>query len=277
MNGVEIGYRRSGGDGSVVVLIHGWPDNGYSWREVAGRLAEGHDVVVLDYRGACGSSVPEGGYDKATMAGDIIALMDELDLERAHLVGHDIGMAIAFALARESPNRLASLTMIEGVIPGTEVEDDLLASGALWHFGFHGEVDLAMDLIEGQIPRYLDHFFDAATASDGAIEAEDRAFYAECYREPGVMRASLRTYAAFEEDAQANATFLKGGKVGMPTLVVGGSASLGPVIGEMTREIAEDPQVVVIEGSGHFVQNEAPARLAEEIAAFVEAHAIGTE
>ena len=230
-----------------------------------------------DYRGACGSSVPEGGYDKATMAGDIIALMDELGVERAHLVGHDIGMAIAFALAQAEPDRLHSLTVIEGVIPGTRAEEELVASGQLWHFGFHGQVDLAMDLIEGRIPRYLDHFFDTATASDAAIAEEDRAFYAACYREPGVMRASLRTYAAFEEDAEANAAFLEGGKVELPTLVVGGSESLGPVIGGMAREIAKDPQVMVIEGSGHFVQNEAPARLAEEIAAFVEAHAIGTE
>lgn len=149
-------------------------------------------------------------------------------------------------------------------------------SGALWHFGFHAEVDFAMDLIDGRIPRYLDHFFDTATASDGAIDEEDRAFYADCYRERGVMRASLRTYAAFPEDAEANAAFLEGGKLEVPTLVMGGSASLGPVIGEMAREIAEDPQVVVSEGSGHFVQNEAPARLTQEIARFVDRHSEGS-
>ena len=272
VNGVEIGYRRAGTDGPTVILIHGWPDNGYSWREVAADLSESYDVIVPDYRGVCGSSVPEDGYDKAIMAADILALMNELGADRVHLVGHDIGMAIAFAFAQDSSERLASLTMIEGVIPGTETEAQLLAAGQMWHFGFHANVDFAMDLIEGQVPFYLGHFFDTATATDAAIGPDARAFYADCYREPGVMRASLQTYAAFAQDAEANRAFLQDGKIEVPSLVIGGSASLGPVIGRMAEEIAVDPQVVTIQGSGHFVQNEAPDRLTQELVTFIERH-----
>ncbi|WP_395403023.1 alpha/beta fold hydrolase [Pseudoduganella sp. UC29_106] len=94
-----------GGEGPAVVLLHGFGDTGAMWSPLAARLAAKHTVVVPDLRGMGLSSHPAEGYDKWTQAGDIRAVLAELKIDRAVVVGHDIGTMVAFAYAARYPDK----------------------------------------------------------------------------------------------------------------------------------------------------------------------------
>src|ERR1700745_2742183 len=102
VNGVRLHYRVAG-QGSAVVLLHGYAETGHMWRPLMPLLAERHTVVVPDLRGAGGSAKPPGGYDKKNMAVDIHELTRSLRLDRVRIVGHDIGLMVAYAYAAQFP------------------------------------------------------------------------------------------------------------------------------------------------------------------------------
>lgn len=257
-NGVEIGYRVAG-HGPAVVLIHGFPETGFAWRSVAKSLATTNRVIVPDYRGAGASSKPENGYDKATMARDIHDVVIAEGIKTANIVGHDIGMPIAYAYARQYPTETSTLTLLDGFIPGTAVYRAAIASGRVWHFGFSAEVELATTLLTGREDIYLDRMYDKYTVVKSAIGPDERAFYLACIRQPGALAAGLSPYQGFAADAEQNSKWLATqGKLKMPVLVAGGSGSLGPTAAMTAAEVAIDPHVAVIQGAGHFVAEEQP-------------------
>src|SRR6266566_4259898 len=102
VNGVRLRYLV-GGQGSAVVLLHGYAETGHMWRPIMPLLARHHTVVVPDLRGAGGSAKPESGYDKKNMAVDIHELTASLGLDRVRIVGHDIGLMVAYAYAAQFP------------------------------------------------------------------------------------------------------------------------------------------------------------------------------
>src|SRR3989441_12025240 len=102
VNGVKLHYFI-GGKGSPVVLLHGYAETSHMWLPIMPLLAENHTVIVPDLRGAGGSSKPESGYDKKNMAVDIHDLVTSLGFKRASIVGHDIGLMVAYAYAAQFP------------------------------------------------------------------------------------------------------------------------------------------------------------------------------
>ncbi len=118
------------------MLIHGYPQSGYEWHAVAADLARDHRAVVPDYRGAAGSDAPGSGYDKITMARDLRAVLEDADAGTAHVVGHDIGAMVAYAYARQFQPATATLTLMDGIVPGTQLFTKLMSSLGPWHFGF---------------------------------------------------------------------------------------------------------------------------------------------
>ena len=104
------------GDGPPVVLLHGWPQHWYLWRDVIPLVAPHARVIAPDFRGFGWSEVPEGGYEKAQLARDVIALLDELGVEEFTLAGHDWGGYVGFLLALEHPERVKSFLAL-GILP----------------------------------------------------------------------------------------------------------------------------------------------------------------
>ena len=187
-DGTSIGYRTMG-SGPPMLLIHGFPETGRAWAHVAERLAAEHALIVPDYRGACASDVPAGGYDKATMAEDLHALVASLGHESVHVVGHDIGMMVAFAYAARRPEAVRTLALVEGILPGTRAFDDVVASGAVWHFGLQENVDFAVELISGRPRVYFDHFwFGPVVGQDTPIGDGALAQYRDCHDSPDEIR-----------------------------------------------------------------------------------------
>lgn len=266
-----IAYRVAG-DGPTVLLIHGFPESGLEWRHVAPILAQCYRVVVPDYRGAAGSDVPADGYDKTTMAADLHAVVTELGDPAAHVVGHDIGTTLAYAYARTYAD-VRSLTLIEGVVPGTAMLDAIVAGGSAWHFAFHQQVDLATTLISGREDVYVDYFFDTFLTDPSIVDAAARQFYADALRRPGAVRAAVSTYAAwFGPDADDNRAHVEQhGLLSIPTLALGGEMSMGGAMAAIARDVASTVTPATI-AAGHFLTDEAPDDVARILLTHLHAH-----
>jgi pimeloyl-ACP methyl ester carboxylesterase len=224
-----------------MVLLHGFPQTWWEWRRVMPALADaGFRVVAPDYRGAGDSQRTPGGYDKRTMAADLHRLLHRhLQIEDPIiLVGHDIGLMIAYAYAQSYRNDVSHLVIMDAPLPGTGVFDRR-SNPRLWHFAFHNAIDVAEMLVAGRERQYLQTFFNVRNFDPSAIDLET---YVSAYSAPGAMRAGFELYRAFEQDADDNRQILqRNGKLTIPVLEIGGEISnSGPLLEEMMREVADN-------------------------------------
>jgi pimeloyl-ACP methyl ester carboxylesterase len=174
---------RVGGHGPAVVLIHGFGETGDMWSPMAAELEKDHTVVVPDLRGMGLSSHPTGGYDKWTQAGDIRAVLDKLGIDCADIVGHDIGVMVAYAYAARYPDKTSRLVVIDSPIPGIPPWNQIVRMPALWHFNFGGPD--AERLVAGRERIYLDRFWDEFAGDPSKIDEATRRHYAAIYARPG--------------------------------------------------------------------------------------------
>lgn len=274
VDGVRIHFRTAGPeDGPVLLLIHGYPEMGITWRKVVAPLtADGYRLVMPDLRGAGGSSRPLTGYDKSTLAADLAGLLDSLGIETpAVVVGHDIGAMVALAFARRFPERTPRLAILDSVIPGTEMFDEVSRDGSkLWHFHFHQAPDLPEALTQGREALYLERYYHDMAFNPSAIEAEAFEFYVRHFSQPGGMRAGFELYRSFAKDIADNRAWQKEqGPLKMPILALAGAGGrYATRIGPMLEEMAESVSVTAIPNAGHWLAEENPEAVADVLAAF---------
>ncbi len=159
LEGVRIHYVQMG-QGSPVVLLHGWPQTWYEWRRVMPLLANKYALVAPDMRGLGDSSRPTSGYDKKTVANDIWTLMhDHLKHARFAVVGHDWGAPVAFRLAADHPNEVTHLAMLDVPVPGDQPAGAAIGGGQRWWHLFHQVPDLPEALVYGRERLYLEFFY----------------------------------------------------------------------------------------------------------------------
>src|SRR5713101_5602544 len=177
VNGVRLHYFI-GGKGSPVVLLHGYAETSHMWLPIMPLLAQHHTVIVPDLRGAGGSARPESGYDKKTMAVDIHELTSSLGFARVSMVGHDIGLMVAYAYAAQFPQATDRLVLMDAFLSCIGNWKDVGVMRVLWHFHFYGEVPLA--LVNGRERIYFEHFWnDFAADPKHSVPEADRRFYAK--------------------------------------------------------------------------------------------------
>jgi len=266
VNGVRLHYRIAG-TGPLVVLLHGYAQTSYMWRALMPSLADRHTVIAPDLRGAGGSAKPESGYDKKTLAQDIRALTASLGFDRARVVGHDIGLMVAYAHAAQFPDATERVALMDAFLPGIGNWKDVWLLRDLWHFHFHGEVPLA--LVQGRERIYFEHFWnDFAADPKRSVPEADRQVYAAAYAQPGGMRAGFEYFRSFERDAEDFAQLART-RLAMPMLVLTGEKASGEFLIEQARLVASDVRGVVIKGSGHWLMDEAPAAVMPALIDFV--------
>ncbi|MGB9988141.1 alpha/beta fold hydrolase [Pseudoduganella rhizocola] len=259
-------YVRSAGAGPVVVLIHGYAENSDSWAPLAADLMRDHTVVVPDLRGIGRSSIPSGGYDKKTQAGDIRAVVKALGYDKTAVVAHDIGNMVAYAYAAIYPDKVERLVVMDAPIPGIGPWEQVLQQPGIWHFNFNGPE--AERLVAGRERIYLDRIWNAFSASPSQPNSATRDFFAKTYSRPGGMRAGFAQFAAFRQDARDNQAFAKN-KLTMPVLAMGGEKSFGALQAQIMREVASNVEESVIQGSGHWLMEEKPAEAVAVIRKFL--------
>ena len=262
------------GAGDPVVLLHGWPQSWHEWRKVMPLLAPRYQLIVPDLPGLGDSSRPASGYDKKTLAGDLLEMVDRLGLQRFHLVGHDWGGPTAFALARVAPERVRTLAILDVTVPG--IGPDLSQGGRRWHHAFHMTPDLPEALVQGREREYLSWFFAAFSWQRGAISADDVDEYVRCYSQPGALTAGFAYYRNIPQDQADNrATLASGFRLPMPVLALGGGRAEARGRGEEPLEslrlIAADVQGGAVPECGHFIPEEQPELLARRLLEFFSA------
>jgi pimeloyl-ACP methyl ester carboxylesterase/quercetin dioxygenase-like cupin family protein len=261
-------YVRFGGTGPVVVLLHGYAENSDSWAPLADDLMKDHTVVVPDLRGIGHSSIPAGGYDKKTQAGDVRAVVTALGYDRTFVVAHDIGNMVAYAYASMFPDKVERLVVMDAPIPGIGPWNQILLIPGVWHFNFHGPD--AERLVDGRERIYFDRIWDDFSANPGEPDAATRVSFTASYTRPGGMRAGFAQFAAFSQDAKDNEVFEKT-KLSMPVLAVGGEKSFGAMQAEIMRAVATNVQQAVILGSGHWLLEEQPTQTVAVVRKFLDA------
>jgi pimeloyl-ACP methyl ester carboxylesterase len=135
VNGVRLHYLVAG-KGEPVILLHGYAENSHMWRPLIPELAKTHTVIAPDLRGFGQSSKPVTGYDKKTMAQDINALAQSLGYKREIVVGHDIGLMVAYAYAAQYPNEVDRIVLMDAFLPGVGDWKTVWLLRDLWHFHF---------------------------------------------------------------------------------------------------------------------------------------------
>jgi len=267
VNGVRLHYLI-GGKGSPVVLLHGYTQTSHMWLPIMPLLAQRHTVIVPDLRGAGGSAKPKSVYDKKNMAVDIHELTSSLGFDRVSIVGHDIGLMVAYAYAAQFPQATERVVLMDAFLPGIGNWKDVWLMRDLWHFHFYGDVPLA--LVKGRERTYFEPFWnDFAADPKHSVPEADRRIYAQAYAQPGGMHAGFEYFKAFSHDASDFEQFSKT-KLSMPVLVLTGEKASGNFLIEQARLVATDVKGVVVQGSGHWLMEEAPRRVIPQLVAFID-------
>jgi pimeloyl-ACP methyl ester carboxylesterase len=277
--GVQLHYVQTGAGAETMVLVHGYPETWWEWRHVMPVFASaGFRVIAVDYRGAGNSSKPASGYDKRTMARDIQNLLvDHLAVTSpVIMVGHDIGMTVAFAFATLYPASVKKLVLVDAIVPGTLTFKAFLSTGKLRnsnlaHFFWHNaRNNMAETLTAGRERVYIQDFFDRIAFNLGAFGPEVIDRYTSHYAGPGGMKAGFEVYRAFDQDGEDNEAWIMGsGRLKMRTLFVAGAESfLGTMPEVVLHEIAEVGSVALIPRSGHYPPEENPEAFAAAVITF---------
>jgi pimeloyl-ACP methyl ester carboxylesterase len=266
VNGVRLHYLIAG-KGDPVVLLHGFAESSHMWRPLIAKLADRHTVIAPDLRGFGQSATPEGGYTKAAMAQDIHALLKSLKYDHIRLVGHDIGLMVAYAYAAQYPGEVDRIVLMEAFLPGVGNWNSVFLLRDLWHFHFYGKTPLA--LVTGRERIYLEHFWNDFAANPAkSVSEADRKFYAGEYAKPGHMKAGMEVFRAFPKDAEDFAGFAKT-KLTMPMLVLSGEKAGGPFLIEQGKMVADNVDGVLVKGAGHWLMEEAPGEVIPKLVEFL--------
>lgn len=236
------------------------------------RLADRYRVIAPDLRGFGESEGTGSGYDKATLAADMLALLDRLGVGRVHLVGHDFGGQVAYALAAGRRDRVATLSAIETLLPGVNVKprgDE----GKFWLSSFHMAPDVPEMLTAGREREYVRALWDILVEPNSEVMPEDRAEVERAFARPGALTSGFGFYRTKPKDI-ADLTPHYANKLAIPVLALGGEHCFERRTLETFQQVATDVTGGVIEGAAHFTPLERSEATARPLLDFLAAHPI---
>jgi pimeloyl-ACP methyl ester carboxylesterase len=257
----------AGGSGPAVVLLHGYAEDSRMWKPLAVALAPRFTVIVPDLPGIGNSSIPASGLDMVTSAHRIRDAVNALGCGEVRVVGHDIGLMVAYAYAATFRTEVNRLVLMDAFLPGVAGWEPIYNSPGTWHFRFYGPTPLA--LVEGRERIYFEHFWnDFAADRTRSIPEKERQEYAAAYARPGRMAAGFGYFASFPRTAAAFSDLAKT-RLTIPVLSVGGEKSLGIALGDQARLVAENATVLVVKSAGHWLMEEQPKETMAALTAFL--------
>ena len=255
IEGVKLHYLTEG-HGPTLILLHGYTQTSRMWRPIIPPLAEKFTVIAPDLPGIGDSAIPKDGLDMKTAAIRIHALAKSLGVDKARVVGHDIGLMVAYAYAAQFPAETEKLVLMDAFLPGVAGWETAYNHPGIWHFRFNGPTPEA--LVRGRERIYFEHFWnDFAADQKQSLSKADRAAYTAAYARRGRMRAGWAYFVSFGQAARDFAQ-LSQTKLSMPALAIGGDKANGELLGQQMRVVASDATVVVLKNTGHWVLEENP-------------------
>ena len=266
VGGVKLHYLTAG-EGPVVILLHGYTQTSRMWRPLIPLLAGKFRVIAPDLPGIGDSAIPADGLDMKTAAIRVHALAKSLGVEKARVVGHDIGLMVAYAYAAQFPSETEKLALLDAFLPGVEGWEAVYDDPNVWHFRFHGPTPEA--LVSGRERTYFAYFWnDLAADKARSLNVADRAAYVTAYSRPGRMRAGWAYFAAWPQTAKDFAQLAQT-RLAIPVLTIGGDKSLGEVLGRQAKLISPDVTVIVLKDTGHWVLEERPKETTDALLSFL--------
>jgi pimeloyl-ACP methyl ester carboxylesterase/uncharacterized RmlC-like cupin family protein len=266
VDGLTIQYLTAG-RGPAIVLLHGYAETSRMWRPLMARLSSDYTVIAPDLPGIGGSGIPTDGLDMTRAATRMHALVKSLGVEKAVVVGHDIGLMVAYAYAAQFPAEVEKLVLMDAFLPGVEGWEAIYNHPAIWHFRFNGPTPEA--LVKGRERSYFEHFWnDFAADKTRSIPEADRQAYAAAYARPGRMRAAWAYFVAFQQAATDFSRFAHT-KLTMPVLSIGGAQANGDALGQQVKLVATDASSVTLPATGHWIMEERPQETTDVLLRFL--------
>lgn len=266
VDGVKLHYLAAG-KGPAVILLHGYTQTSRMWRPIVPRLAERFTVIAPDLPGIGDSDIPKDGLDMKNAAIRIHSLVKGLHIEKASLVGHDIGLMVAYAYAAMYPSEVSKLVVMDAFLPGVEGWEPYYNNPNLWHFRFHGPTPEA--LVAGREKIYFAYFWnDLAADKTRSLPVADREAYVAAYSRPGRMRAAWAYFAAWPQTASDFAELAKT-KLTMPVLSIAGEKASAGTLDAQMKLVATDVKLISLKDTGHWVMEERPKETADALLSFL--------
>ena len=266
VDGVKLHYLTAG-HGTPLILLHGYAETSLMWRPIIPVLAERFTVIAPDLPGIGDSDIPGDGLDMKSAAVRIHGLAQSLGVQKAEVVGHDIGLMVAYAYAAQFPAEVTKLVLMDAFLPGVAGGEAVYNNPGIWHFRFNGPTPEA--LVKGRERTYFDYFWnDFAADKNHSIPEADRMAYAAAYARPGRMHAGWEYFVSFLQAAKDFAQ-LSQTKLTMPVLTIGGDKSLGEALGQQVKLVGTDVTVIVLKDTGHWVLEECPKETTDALVKFL--------
>jgi pimeloyl-ACP methyl ester carboxylesterase len=266
IDGVKLHYMTAG-HGTPLILLHGYAETSLMWKPIIPILAQRFAVIAPDLPGIGDSDIPADGLDMKSAAIRVHDLAKSLGVQKAEVVGHDIGLMVAYAYAAQFPMEVTKLVLMDAFLPGVGGWEAVYNNPSIWHFRFNGPTPEA--LVQGRERTYFEYFWnDLAADKNHSIPEADRKAYAAAYSRPGRMHAGWAYFVSFQQAAKDFAQ-LSQNKLTMPVLTIGGEKSLGEALGQQAKLVGTDVTVVVLKDTGHWVLEERPKETTETLKKFL--------
>jgi pimeloyl-ACP methyl ester carboxylesterase len=266
INGAKLHYLTAG-HGTPLILLHGYAETSLMWRPIIPALAARFTVIAPDLPGIGDSDIPADGLDMKSAAIRIHDLAKSLGVQKAEVVGHDIGLMVAYAYAAQFPAEVTKLVLMDAFLPGVEGWESVYNNPHIWHFRFNGPTPEA--LAHGRERTYFDYFWnDFAADKTHSIPESARQAYAAAYARPGRMHAGFAYFVSFLQAAK-DFSQLSQTKLTMPVLSIGGDKANGVALGEQVKLVATDATVIVLKNTGHWLLEENPKETTEALEKFL--------
>jgi len=266
VDGLKLHYLTAG-HGPAVILLHGYTQTSRMWRPLIPRLAEKFTVIAPDLPGIGDSDIPTDGCDMKTAAVRIHSLAKVLGVTKVRVVGHDIGLMVAYAYAAQFPNEVEKLAVMDAFLPGIQGWELAYNNPKRWHFRFNGPTPEA--LVAGREEIYFIYFWDdfAADKTHSLPEA-DREAYIAAYSRPGRMHAGWAYFASWPDTAKQFAQMAQT-KLTMPVLSIAGEKASAAILGPQMQSVATNVTVIVLKDTGHWLMEERPKETMDALVGFL--------
>ena len=272
--GLRFHLAEAGEGDDVVLCLHGWPQHWYEWRFLLPALgAAGHRAIAMDLRGFGWSDAPRAGYEKENLAADVLAVLDELGIDRVKLVGHDWGGWIGYLLCLRAPERFERYLALNILTPWVSLRTVV---PEMWRFAYQLMVaspffGYRLHTNGTLVPKVL---LGASVVRDN-FDPQTLHIFSDNLAEPDRARACVQMYRTFhlrEQPALIRGRYA-GRHLTVPTLQLHGTedAALRPKMLAGWQRHADDMRVELVEGCGHFIVDEAPDLVGDRAVAFFSA------
>jgi pimeloyl-ACP methyl ester carboxylesterase len=266
IDGASLHYMTAG-HGPALILLHGYAETSLMWKPIIPALAERFTVIAPDLPGIGDSGIPSSGLDMKGAAIRIHDLAKSLGVQKAEVVGHDIGLMVAYAYAAQFPAEVTKLVLMDAFLPGVPGWEAVYNNPNIWHFRFNGPTPEA--LVQGRERTYFDYFWnDFAADKNHSIPEAARQAYAAAYGRPGRMHAGWAYFVSFLQAAKDFAQ-LSQTKLTMPVLSIGGDKANGVALGQQVKLVATNATVIVLKDTGHWLMEERPKETTDALLKFL--------